>query len=193
MEKEEEIKQLHIKLRAYNDAISFSESRLEDLRTKRRELMNQLKQPYKNSEADFSDVIITSYIDSNGILREPITPLSLKDMYEEYPSTQFLGYNDGRYVFSSISTLSTPESGPLVMLLFGKKKEKLLKHPHMKDIVAHSIVFPDLTVQTISSIDWEEWSEVQIISNDEQYGIVVKTTKKRGNPNQFSLFFCKKV
>lgn len=146
---------------------------------------------------DFNDVEITSYVDCHGILQELEIPTAVKAMYEEYPNVQFLGYNNKRYVFSVISEISKSESGPLVMLFFGKKKEKPLKHPHMKDIVATFCISANDEFEVEKLIDadkinWEDWDKVQPIGEDQEYGIVVKATYRKENPNQFSLFFCKK-
>ena len=220
MKKEEQIKQLRVQLLAYNDTVCFTESKLDGLKANRQVVIDQLNELEKNDNEekmsegakkfmsamrsviyspilDFNGVEITSYVDCHGILQELETPTAVKAMYEEYPNVQFLGYNNKRYVFSVISEISTSESGPLVMLFFGKKKEKPLKHPHMKDIVAKFYIsagdkFEVGKLTEADKINWEDCDEVQLIGEDQEYGIVVKATLFKEVPNQFSLFFCEK-
>ena len=209
MKKEEQIKQLKTQLAELQPLMELSKilpkSHLSnfvsnELAIEIKELkgmLNQLEKDSKETKEDFSDIVITSYVDCNGVLQELETPTAVKAMYEEYPNVQFLGYNNKRYVFSVISEISTSESGPLVMLFFGKKKEKPLKHPHMKDIVATFCIsagdkFEVEKLTDIDKINWEDCDEVQIIGEDQEYGIVVKATLLKEVPNQFSLFFCKK-
>ena len=200
MKKEEQIKQLRVQLLAYNDTVCFTESKLDGLKANRQVVIDQLDQLEKDSKdakEDFSDIVITSYVDCYGVLQELETSTAVKAMYEEYPNVQFLGYNNKRYVFSVISEISTSESGPLVMLFFGKKVEKLLEHPHMKDIVAKFCIsagdkFEVEKLTEADKINWEDCDEVQLIGEDQEYGIVVKATLLKEIPNQFSLFFCEK-
>jgi len=218
MKKEEQIKQLRVQLLAYDDTVYFTESKLDGLKANRRVVIDQLNELENNDNEEkmsegakkfmsfvrsaiyspipnFNGVEITSYVDCHGILQELETPTAVKAMYEEYPNVQFLGYNNKRYVFSVISEISTSESRPLVMLFFGKKKEKPLKHPHMKDIVATFCISDKFEVEKLTEADkinWEDWDKVQPIGEDQEYGIVVKATYRKENPNQFSLFFCEK-
>lgn len=207
MKKEEQIKQLKTQLAKLQPLMELSKllpkSHLSnfvsnELATEIKELrgmLEQLEKDSKETKKDFSDIVITSYVDCHGILQELETPTAVKAMYEEYPNVQFLGYNNNRYVFSAISEISTSESGPLAMLFFGKKKEKPLKHPHMKDIVTIGCLTSDMSIdfgRGEENIDWNEWDKVQIVGVDKQYGIVVKATEKKEDPNQFTLFFCEK-
>ena len=220
MKKEEQIEQLRVQLLAYNDTVCFTESKLDGLKANRQVVIDQLDQLEKDDNEkemskgarkfmsamrsviyspipNFSDIVITSYVDYNGVLQELEESTTVKAMYEEYPSAQFLGYNNKRYVFSAISEVSTSESGPLAMLFFGKKVEKPLKHPHMKDIVATFCIsandeFEVEKLTEADKINWEDWDKVQPIGEDQEYGIVVKATYRKENPNQFSLFFCEK-
>ena len=209
MKKEEQIKQLKTQLAELQPLMELAKklpkSHLSnfvsnELATEIKELkgmLEQLEKDSKETKEDFSDVVITSYVDCYGVLQELEAPTTVKAMYEEYHNAQFLGYNNNRYVFSAISEISTSESGPLVMLFFGKKVEKPLKHPHMKDIVATFCIYAGdkFEVEKLTDADkinWEEWGKVQIIGEDREYGIVVKATIREDVPNQFSLFFCEK-
>lgn len=220
MKKEEQIKRLRVQLLAYDDTVCFTESKLDGLKANRQVVIDQLNELEKNDNEEkmsegakkfmsfvrsaiyspipnFNGVEITSYVDCHGILQELETSTAVKAMYEEYPNAQFLGYNNKRYVFSVISEISTSESGPLVILFFGKKVEKLLKHPHMKDIVATFCItdrdkFEVGKLTEADKINWEDYDEVQLIGEDQEYGIVVKATYNKEIPNQFSLFFCEK-
>ena len=209
MKKEEQIKQLKTQLAELQPLMELAKklpkSHLSnfvsnELATEIKELksmLEQLEKDSKETKEDFSDIVITSYVDCYGVLQELEAPTTVKAMYKEYHNAQFLGYNNNRYVFSAISEISTSESGPLVILFFGKKKEKLLKHPHMKDIVATFCIsagdkFEVKKITEMDKIDWEEWDKVQIIGEDHQYGIVIKATFNDGCLNQFSLFFCEK-
>ena len=86
---------------------------------------------------------------------------------------------------------------PMIRLFFGKEKEKPLKHPHMKDIVATFCIsagdkFEVEKLTEADKINWEDWDKVQPIGEGQEYGIVVKATFRKEVPDQFSLFFCEK-
>ena len=67
----------------------------------------------------------------------------------------------------------------------------------MKNIVATFCIsandeFEVEKLTDADKINWEDWDKVQPIGEDQEYGIVVKATYRKENPNQFSLFFCEK-
>ena len=207
MKKEEQIKQLHVQLLAYNDTVCFTESKLDGLKANRQVVIDQLNELEKNSEKtvigfsdiDFSDIVITGYLDSLGEIRELDQSTTIEELSKEYHSVQFLGYNTSAEKVSVCCTSGsiTRHGMPMIRLFFGEEVEKPLKHPHMKDIVATFCIsagdkFEVKKTTEMDKIDWEEWDKVQIIGEDHQYGIVVKATFNDGCLNQFSLFFCEK-
>ena len=202
MKKEEQIKQLRVQLLAYNDTVCFTESKLDGLKANRQVVIDQLEQLEKDSKdakEDFSDIVITSYLDSLGRITDFRCVIPVKYLYKDFPTTQFLGYNSNleKYIFCINRDGQLHEGMPTNMLYFGSKEEKPLKHPHMKDIVAKFCISVDdeFEVEKLTEADkinWEDWDKVQPIGEDQEYGIVVKATYRKEIPSQFSLFFCEK-
>lgn len=207
MKKEEQIKQLRVQLLAYDDIVYSTESKLDGLKANRRVIIDQLNELEKNSEKTvigfsdigFSDIVITGYLDSLGEIRELDQSTTIEELSKEYLSVQFLGYNINaeKVAVCCISSSITRHGMPMIRLFFGKKVEKPLKHPHMKGIVATFCIsagdkFEVEKLTDTDKINWEDWDKVQPIGEDQEYGIVVKATYRKENPNQFSLFFCEK-
>lgn len=211
MKKEEQIKQLKTQLAELQPLRELSKilpkSHLanfvsDELATEIKELtiaIEQLEKDSKDAKEDFSDIVITSYLDSLGRITDFRCVIPVKSLYKDFPTTQFLGYNGNseKYIFCSNRNGQLHEGMPTNMLYFGSKEEKQLKHPHMKNIVATFCIsagdeFEVEKLTDADKINWEEWGKVQIIGEDREYGIVVKATIREDVPNQFSLFFCEK-
>jgi hypothetical protein len=211
MKKEEQIKQLKTQLAELQPLMELAKklpkSHLSnfvsnELATEIKELkgmLEQLEKDSKETKKDFSDIVITGYLDSLGEIRELDQSTTIEELSKEYHSVQFLGYNTSAEKVSVCCTSSsiTRHGMPMIRLFFGEEVEKPLKHPHMKDIVATFCIsagdkFEVKKTTEMDKIDWEEWDKVQIIGEDHQYGIVVKATFNDGCLNQFSLFFCEK-
>ena len=207
MKKEEQIKQLRVQLLAYNDTVCFTESKLDGLKANRQVVIDQLNELEKNSEKTvigfsdigFSDIVITGYLDSLGEIRELDQSTTIEELSKEYHSVQFLGYNTSAEKVAVCCTRGsiTRHGMPMIRLFFGEEVEKPLKHPHMKNIVATFCIsaVDEFEVEKLTDADkinWEDCDEVQLIGEDQEYGIVVKATLLKEVPNQFSLFFCEK-
>jgi len=211
MKKEEQIKQLKTQLAELHylrglcrlrPKSRLSNSMEEDLSKNIKELvdqLNQLEKDSKETKEDFSDIIITGYLDSLGEIRELDQSTTIEELSKEYHSVQFLGYNTNaeKVAVCCISSSITRHGMPMIRLFFGEEVEKPLKHPHMKDIVATFCItagdkFEVEKLTGADKINWEDWDKVQPIGEDQEYGIVVKATYRKENPNQFSLFFCEK-
>ena len=202
MKKEEQIKQLRVQLLAYNDTVCFTESKLDGLKANRQVVIDQLNELEKNGEKTvigFSDIVITSYLDSFGKITDLLYTTNVEYLHKEYSTVQFLGYNTSAEKVSVCCTSSsiTRHGMPMIRLFFGEEVEKPLKHPHMKDIVATFCIsagdkFEVEKLTDADKINWEDCDKVQLIGEDQEYGIVVKATLLKEVPNQFSLFFCEK-
>ena len=203
MKKEEQIKQLKTQLAELQPLMELSKilpkSHLSnfvsnELAIEIKELkgmLNQLEKDSKETKEDFSDIVITHVLNPvDGIITT--TLITIEDISKNFTDLEYVGKDDNY----SIIYKATRSDGRIV-LFFGKKVEKSLNHPHMKDIVATFYItvgdeFEVKKTTEIDKIDWEDWDKVQIIGDDVSYGIVVKATYRKEVPNQFSLFFCEK-
>ena len=203
MKKEEQIKQLKTQLAELQPLMELAKklpkSHLSnfvsnELATEIKELkgmLEQLEKDSKETKEDFSDIVITHVLNPvDGIITT--TLITIEDISKNFTDLEYVGKDDNY----SIIYKATRSDGRIV-LFFGKEKEKPLKHPHMKDIVATFCIsagdkFEVKKTTEMDKIDWEEWDKVQIIGEDHQYGIVIKATFNDGCLNQFSLFFCEK-
>lgn len=203
MKKEEQIKQLKTQLAELQPLMELAKklpkSHLSDfvsneLATEIKELkgmLEQLEKDSKDAKEDFSDIVITHVLNPvDGIITT--TLITIEDISKNFTDLEYVGKDDNY----SIIYKATRSDGRIV-LFFGKKKEKPLKHPHMKDIVATFCIsasdeFEVEKLTDADKINWEDWDKVQPIGEDQEYGIVVKATYRKENPNQFSLFFCEK-
>ena len=203
MKKEEQIKQLKTQLAELQPLMELSKilpkSHLanlvsDELATEIKELtiaIEQLEKDSKDAKEDFSDIVITHVLNPvDGIITT--TLITVEDISKNFTDLEYVGKDDNY----SIIYKATRSDGRIV-LFFGKEKEKPLKHPHMKDIVATFCIsandeFEVEKLTEVDKINWEDCDEVQIIGEDQEYGIVVKATLLKEVPNQFSLFFCEK-
>ena len=211
MKKEEQIKQLKTQLAELQPLMELAKklpkSHLSnfvsnELATEIKELkgmLEQLEKDSKETKEDFGDIVITGYLDSLGEIRELDQSTTIEELSKEYHSVQFLGYNTNAEKVAVCCTSSsiTRHGMPMMRLFFGEEVEKPLKHPHMKDIVAKFYIsagdkFEVEKLTEADKINWEDCDEVQLIGEDQEYGIVVKATLLKEIPNQFSLFFCEK-
>ena len=203
MKKEEQIKQLKTQLAELQPLMELSKllpkSHLSnfvsnELATEIKELKGMLEQVEKDSKdakEDFSDIVITHVLNPvDGIITT--TLITVEDISKNFTDLKYVGKDDNY----SVIYKATRSDGRIV-LFFGKEKERPLKHPHMKDIVATFYItagdeFEVKKTTEMDKINWEDWDKVQPIGEDQEYGIVVKATFRKEVPDQFSLFFCEK-
>ena len=201
MKKEEQIKQLKTQLAELQPLMelakklpkshlsNFVSNELATEIKKLKGMLEQLEKDSKETKEDFSDIEFTHFVGTDSII--PITTRrTTEDILQQYNTIEYIG-ND---LTRGAAYKATNEDGNIV-LFFGRKKS--LKHPHMKDIVATFCIsandeFEVEKLTEADKINWEDWDKVQPIGEDQEYGIVVKATYRKENPNQFSLFFCEK-